>query len=195
MTLERVRVLGVDPSLTRTGWAIVDEWGACLRSGVIVPLNPKASARARGICIAYQLAQKLPSLGPTDIAVEAPIVYGQPNITVKLCQLNGAIGMGIGVQTLQRQTILDLNISEWRPAVGFHFKAIKGEDTHKRTERLKQEILAHAEKRWPGVTFGSADAAEAALIALRGLMHVTGLHPIALPVRKPRKKGVRKPRK
>ncbi len=189
--IDGYRVLGIDPNLERTGWAIVDEYGACLRSGTVGPDSPKGSARVRGNQIAYKLAQMLPELNPSHVFCEEPLMFGQVNISIKLAQLNGAIGMGVAVQSIHRLVVADLNVTEWRKAMGFHFERIKNEKQHARTTRLKAAITRHAEARFPGVQFANPDAAEAALIALRGLMHVSGVHPIAVKPRKVRKPGAK----
>lgn len=96
--------------------------------------------------------------------------------------------MGVAVQTRDQVQLVDVNVSECRKAVEFTPPKLPRKDKD-RAKKLKAALMAHAQKRWPGVEFATADAAEAALIALRGLMHVEGLHPIVVkPRRKPRKK-------
>ncbi len=189
------RILGVDPSLSCTGWAIVNDRGDCLRSGSIRPRDAKASARVRGWDISHQVAYLVHEMKPTHVFMEEPTLGGHPSVSQALERLNGTIGMGIAIQTGCSLKVEDVNVKEWRLAVGFTApkrvsKSVK--DFRKLNEKhLKDALIKHAAGRWPSISFSTADAAEAALIALRGLMHVDGCHPIVVKPRKVHKKSAR----
>lgn len=170
-----MRILGLDPSITATGFAVVDGFGRCLYSGTFKPANPKATQRTRVYEIAYKVRRFLEEgdVDVTHIAMEEPPLHGTPTICQALNRLNGAISMAIYTATFGRVPVVDLRVDEWRTALGFVApKRTRGDK--KANEKLKAALMLFAKRRWPESPFASNDAAEAALIAARGLAHFTG---------------------
>lgn len=188
-----IRVLGIDASMTATGWGLVGAGGELLRRGVVRgPDSSKSGYRARIAAIAVTLGRIVDGLAqdgltPTHVVVEEGLVYGARVATLRLLQVNGGIGVLVFLAAPQAE-FLDLEVREWRAAVEFSFTHRKGEDSEERTRRLKAELIVHAETLWKGLKFDTADEAEGAMQALRGYWHFAGIKPIVPKPKKPRKK-------
>jgi crossover junction endodeoxyribonuclease RuvC len=90
--LHRVRILGIDPGLQRTGFGVVDRLGARLSyvaSGVIrVP--PSEPLPARLAAIFSQVCEVVAQYRPDRAAIEKVFVNVNPNTTLLLGQARGA---------------------------------------------------------------------------------------------------------
>ena len=66
------RILGIDPGLLHTGWAVVDASGAERRyvaSGVILP-NPKLEMAERLVTIFHELTKICETFQPDECSIE-----------------------------------------------------------------------------------------------------------------------------
>lgn len=191
--MSEIRVLGIDASMTATGWGLVGAGGELLRRGVVHgPPSAKFGYRARIAAIAVTLGRIVDDLArdglaPTHVAVEEGLVYGSRAVTKRLLQVNGGIGVLLFVAVPQAEFI-DLEVKEWREAVEFKFVPRPGETDKERTNRLKAELVVHAELLWKGIKFDTADEAEGAMQALRGYWHFADIKPIVPKPKKKRKK-------
>ena len=88
-----MRIIGLDPGLRHTGWAIVDKEGSHLRfvsAGVISP-NTELSLAERLAELHTCLMRILQEFEPDEASVEETFVNKNPNSTVKLGQARGVV--------------------------------------------------------------------------------------------------------
>ncbi len=86
------RVLGVDPGLLHTGWAVVDTVGQTRKyvaSGVILP-NPKLEMGQRLVTIFRELTKICETFGPDECSIEIIFVNKNPKTTLLLGQARAA---------------------------------------------------------------------------------------------------------
>lgn len=86
------RVLGIDPGLLHTGWAVVDTAGQSrkyIASGVILP-NPKLEMAERLVTIFQELTKICESFQPDECGIEIIFVNKNPKTTLLLGQARAA---------------------------------------------------------------------------------------------------------
>ncbi len=82
------RVLGIDPGLLHTGWAVVESCGQArkyIASGVILP-NAKMEMSQRLVTIFRELSQICEKFNPDECAIEIIFVNKNPKTTLLLGQ-------------------------------------------------------------------------------------------------------------
>ncbi len=82
------RVLGIDPGLLHTGWAVVDSAGQSrnyVASGVILP-NPKLDMSQRLVLIFRELRNICETFRPDECSIEIIFVNKNPKTTLLLGQ-------------------------------------------------------------------------------------------------------------
>lgn len=82
------RVLGIDPGLLHTGWAVVDSAGQSrkyIASGVILP-NPKLDMPQRLVLIFRELRNICETFRPDECSIEIIFVNKNPKTTLLLGQ-------------------------------------------------------------------------------------------------------------
>lgn len=82
------RVLGIDPGLLHTGWAVVESCGQSrkyIASGVILP-NAKMEMSQRLVTIFRELSQICEKFNPDECAIEIIFVNKNPKTTLLLGQ-------------------------------------------------------------------------------------------------------------
>lgn len=182
-----IKLLLLDPSYEATGFALLDGHCNLLDHGTFYCTNPDAPQRRRANEIAYRVGQYASTIRDlTHIGMEEPYAKGRVFVGVSLNRLNGAIGQKLW-ELLPHINIQDMKVDEWREKIGFSMKALalkRGDPD--RTDKIKRALLALAQERWPGVEFGTADAAEAALMGARYLMAINGTAPFEKKARKTR---------
>lgn len=97
-----MRVLGVDPGLQRTGFAIVEKKGSrfsVISSGVI--RIPKSSIEKRLLQIHEQLAQLIDIHKPTHFAIEAGFYSKNVDSLVKMSQVKGVAMLAAALKDIQ----------------------------------------------------------------------------------------------
>ncbi|WP_170003520.1 crossover junction endodeoxyribonuclease RuvC [Pseudopontixanthobacter vadosimaris] len=97
-----VRILGLDPSLSCTGWGIVESQGARLvhvANGQL-PSDAKLSMALRLATLQTELAQIIAEFRPDRAAAEEVFVNKNPQSTLKLAQARGAILAACGAAGL-----------------------------------------------------------------------------------------------
>jgi len=104
-----VKILGIDPSLNATGWAIVessDSGEKVTHSGVLI-FETGGEVGAKIVSISHQLTSILKTHEIKIIAMEETIVNKNPSSSLKLGLVRGAC---IAVAAL-----INLTISEYKP--------------------------------------------------------------------------------
>ena len=86
-------ILGLDPSLSSTGWGIVRADGARLShvANGEIPTKPKTPMPARLAMICEAVAQVIATHRPNRAAIEEVFVNKNPQSTLKLAQARGAV--------------------------------------------------------------------------------------------------------
>ena len=86
-------ILGLDPSLSSTGWGIVRADGARLShvANGQIPTSPKAPMPARLAAIFEAITQVIATHRPDRAAIEEVFVNKNPQSTLKLAQARGAV--------------------------------------------------------------------------------------------------------
>jgi crossover junction endodeoxyribonuclease RuvC len=148
-----IRIIGIDPGLTRTGWGVVDSFGSRLvfvAAGTVRPRDKRSLAER--LCEIHDgLAEVLATFSPAEAAVEATFVNRDAAGTLKLGQARG-----VAMLVPARAGIF---VAEYAPnAVK---KAIVGAG-----HAEKQQIRRMVTVLLPRATFDSDDSADALAIAI-----------------------------
>jgi len=149
----RIRIIGIDPGLRRTGWGVIDSDGVRLvfvACGAIVSDDGETlGARLRQIFDGLQ--EVLARLSPEEAAIEQTFVNRDASATLKLGQARGI--------ALLVPALLGLSIAEYAPnAVK---KTVIGAG-----HGDKGQIRAMVKCLLPRAVFDSTDAADALAIAI-----------------------------
>jgi crossover junction endodeoxyribonuclease RuvC len=148
-----IRIIGIDPGLTRTGWGVVDSLGSRLSfvaAGTVRPADKRPLAER--LCEIHDgLAEVLATFAPAEAAVEATFVNRDAAATLKLGQARG-VAMLVPARA-------GISVAEYAPnAVK---KAIVGAG-----HAEKQQIRRMVTVLLPRATFDSDDSADALAIAI-----------------------------
>ena len=96
------RVLGIDPGLLHTGWAVVDTAGQTRRyvaSGVILP-KPKMEMAQRLVTIFQELTKICELYQPDECSIEIIFVNKNPKTTLILGQARSAAIVAVANQNI-----------------------------------------------------------------------------------------------
>lgn len=150
---KRVRVLGLDPGLQKTGWGIVDRDGVRLShvANGVISTNGKADLAARLVEIHDGLREVVAAYEPQDAAVEETFVNKNPHSTLKLGQARGI--------ALLVPALAGLRVAEYAPN---HIKKSVVGVGH----AAKQQVDAMVRMLLPGVKVDGADAVDALAVAI-----------------------------
>jgi len=146
-------ILGLDPSLTCTGWGIVAKSGNRLShiANGQIKTDPKASLAERLVTIDAELADVIARHHPDQAAVEEVFVNKNPQSTLKLGQARGVC--------LLAAARAGLPVAEY--ATRLIKKAIVGTGGAE-----KAQVQAMLGVLLPGVKLAGADAADALAVAI-----------------------------
>lgn len=146
-------ILGLDPSLTCTGWGIISKSGNRLThvANGQVKTDPKASLPERLVTLDRELTDVILAHRPDAAAVEEVFVNKNPQSTLKLGQARGVC--------LLAAARAGLPVSEY--ATRLVKKAIVGTGGADKTQ-----VQAMLGVLLPGVKLVSADAADALAVAI-----------------------------
>ena len=147
------RVLGIDPGLLHTGWAVVESCGQSrkyIASGVILP-KPKLEMSVRLATIFQELTKICETFQPDECSIEIIFVNKNPKTTLLLGQARAAAIVAVANQ--------DIPISEYEPNV--IKKALTGAGHADKTavDKMVRMLLPVAKPK-------TADEADAIAIAL-----------------------------
>ena len=90
---DRIRLIGVDPGLRRTGWGVIEIEGSAMRHiahGVVAPA-PDQDMADRLIALYAGLGQVARAHGAVESAVEETFINANAKASLKLGQARGAI--------------------------------------------------------------------------------------------------------
>jgi crossover junction endodeoxyribonuclease RuvC len=146
-------ILGLDPSLSCTGWGIVAKDGSRLRhvADGQVKTNPQAPLAQRLAMLDAALDEVIAAHRPDTAAVEEVFVNDNPQSTLKLAQARGVCLAALGRA--------GLTVAEYAPRLVK--KALVGTGGAD-----KAQIQAMLRVLLPGVTPAGADAADALAVAI-----------------------------
>jgi crossover junction endodeoxyribonuclease RuvC len=148
-----VLIIGLDPSLTCTGWGIVAKSGNRLShiANGQIPTDPKASLPERLVTLDRELSDVILAHRPDSAAVEEVFVNKNPQSTLKLGQARGVCLLALARAGLP--------ISEY--ATRLVKKAVVGTGGAE-----KAQVQAMLRVLLPGVKLVGADAADALAVAI-----------------------------
>jgi crossover junction endodeoxyribonuclease RuvC len=146
-------ILGLDPSLSCTGWGIVRSEGARLShiAHGQVPTDAKAPMAERLNHLHAAISAVIAAHGPERAAVEEVFVNKNPQSTLKLAQARGAVLAACGLHSLP--------VNEH--AARLVKKAVVGTGAAE-----KVQVQAMLRVLLPGVALLGADAADALAVAI-----------------------------
>jgi crossover junction endodeoxyribonuclease RuvC len=146
-------ILGLDPSLSCTGWGIVRSEGARLShvANGQVPTDARAAMAERLHHLHDAIAAVIEAYAPDRAAVEEVFVNKNPQSTLKLAQARGAVLAACGAASLP--------VAEH--AARLVKKAVVGTGAAE-----KEQVQAMLKVLLPGVSVAGADAADALAVAI-----------------------------
>jgi crossover junction endodeoxyribonuclease RuvC len=155
-----ILILGLDPSLSCTGWGIVRVEGTRLShvANGEIPTNAKDTLPERLVALQCGLAEVIHDYRPNRAAVEEVFVNKNPQSTLKLAQARGAVLATCGRARLP--------VAEH--AARLVKKAIVGTGGAE-----KQQVQAMLKVLLPGAQIAGADAADALAVAIADA-HLSG---------------------
>ncbi len=148
-----MRVLGIDPGLLHTGWAIVDAAGQSRKyvaSGVILP-NPKLEMPQRLVTIYRELTKICDAFQPNECSIEIIFVNKNPKTTLILGQSRAAAIVAVANQ--------DVPVFEYEPNVIKKALTGAGHADKSAIDKMVKILLPAAQTK-------TADEADAIAIAL-----------------------------
>ncbi|MBI4055481.1 MAG: crossover junction endodeoxyribonuclease RuvC [Elusimicrobia bacterium] len=151
-----MKVLGIDPGMARTGWALLETSGDShdvrrTLSGVL-ETSARAPVGERLRCLHRLLGQLLNRQRPDEVALEE-IFFLKPARSLQ------AVGQARGIVLLACAE-MSTPLFEYNPRVVKQFLTGNGNASKHQMQRMLQKVLAHREP------FASDDAADAVAIAL-----------------------------
>ena len=148
-----MQVIGIDPGLINTGWAVIEEDGSKIKylgSGICKTSN-KTEMTARLVSILEQLRSVLKRFEVESGAIENAFVKNDPLAALKLGQARASAMIALGESKIQ--------VTEYAPNYVKKIFAGKGHAT-------KEEVMRMASLQFPKVCFSQADEADALAIAV-----------------------------
>ncbi len=146
-------ILGIDPSLTCTGWGVIRSEGSRISHVAHgqVATDPKAEMTARLDHVHAAISAVIAAYAPDRGAIEEVFLNKNPQSTLKLAQARGAVLAACGKHSL--------SVSEH--AARAVKKAVVGTGAAE-----KQQVQAMLKILLPGVKVVGADAADALAVAI-----------------------------
>lgn len=146
-------ILGLDPSLSCTGWGVIRAEGSRLShiANGQIATDPKAPMAARLAALQAGIAAVIAEHRPDRAAAEEVFVNKNPQSTLKLAQARGAVLAACGAA--------GLDVHEH--AARLVKKAVVGTGAAE-----KAQVQAMLKVLLPGVTLTGADAADALAVAI-----------------------------
>lgn len=146
-------ILGLDPSLSCTGWGVVRSQGSRLThvANGQIPTNAKMPMTDRLATLQQALAEVIAAYQPDRAAAEEVFVNKNPQSTLKLAQARGAVLAACGMA--------GLSVSEH--SARLVKKAVVGTGAAD-----KAQVQAMLKVLLPGAVIAGADAADALAVAI-----------------------------
>jgi crossover junction endodeoxyribonuclease RuvC len=157
-----VLILGLDPSLSSTGWGVIRSEGARIAhiANGQVTTDPAAPMAERLAALQAGVAAVIAAHGPDRAAAEEIFVNKNPQSTLKLAQARGAVLAACGAA--------GVTVNEH--AARLVKKAVTGTGGAE-----KQQVAAMIKVLLPGVAVAGSDAADALAVAIADA-HLTPRH-------------------
>jgi crossover junction endodeoxyribonuclease RuvC len=148
-----VLILGLDPSLSSTGWGVIRTEGARIShvANGQVKTDPAAPMAVRLATLAAGIAAVIAEYAPARAAAEEIYVNKNPQSTLKLAQARGAVLAACGAA--------ELAVNEH--AARLVKKAVTGTGGAE-----KVQVVAMVKVLLPGVQIAGSDAADALAVAI-----------------------------
>jgi crossover junction endodeoxyribonuclease RuvC len=146
-------ILGLDPSLSSTGWGVIRSEGARIThiANGQIRTDPAAPIPDRLAALQAGLAAVIAAYHPTRAAAEEIFVNKNPQSTLKLAQARGAVLAACGAAGLAVN----------QHAARLVKKAVTGTGAAE-----KQQVAAMVKVLLPGVAVTGSDAADALAVAI-----------------------------
>lgn len=146
-------ILGLDPSLSSTGWGVIRSEGARIShiANGQITTDPAAPMTERLAALQAVLAEVIAAHRPSRAAAEEIFVNKNPQSTLKLAQARGAVLAACGAA--------GLTVNEH--AARLVKKAIAGTGAAEKTQ-----VAAMVKVLLPGVAVAGSDAADALAVAI-----------------------------
>ncbi|MEM6858912.1 MAG: crossover junction endodeoxyribonuclease RuvC [Pseudomonadota bacterium] len=146
-------ILGLDPSLSCTGWGVVRSEGSCLShiANGQIPTDAKAPMAERLAMLQAELCAVLASHSPDRAACEEVFVNKNPQSTLKLAQARGAVLAECGAAGIPVNEHAARRVKQAVVGTG-------GADKH--------QVAAMIKVLLPGAVVAGADAADALAVAI-----------------------------
>lgn len=146
-------ILGLDPSLSCTGWGVIRAEGSRIAhvANGQVPTDPKAPMAQRLAGLQAALADVIAAHRPDRAAAEQVFVNKNPQSTLKLAQARGCVLAACGAAGL---------------AVNEHAARLVKKAVVGTGGADKQQVQAMVKILLPGVQIAGADAADALAVAI-----------------------------
>ena len=153
-----IRILGVDPGLSVTGWGVIEAAGARLqfRACGSIPTDAVLPLSTRLAFIHRELSDLIAEHAPEEGAVEETFVNRDPRSALKLGQARGA--------ALAALAVAGLNVSEY--AANLVKKTVVGVG-----HAEKQQVGMMVKMLLPASNARTADAADALAVAICHAQH------------------------
>ena len=157
-----MRILGIDPGLTHTGWGIIDYVGNTPRhiANGVITTSPKQKSAERLARILNELKQVIAVWNPQEAAIEETFVNANPASALKLGQARGV--------ALAVPAMAGLKVAEYAPNV-IKKSVVGAGHAGKEQVQMMMGVLM------PGVNLANADAADALAIAICHAHHRTAV--------------------
>ena len=146
-------ILGLDPSLSCTGWGVIRSEGARIShvANGQIKSAPGASMAQRLAALQAALAEVIAEYHPTRAAAEEIYLNTNPQSTLKLAQARGAVLAACGAAGL---------------AVNEHAARLVKKAVTGTGGAEKAQVAAMVKVLLPGVAIAGADAADALAVAI-----------------------------
>ena len=146
-------ILGLDPSLTSTGWGVIRSQGARIAhvANGQIKTDPAAPMAERLAALQAGIAAVIAAYAPDRAAAEEIFVNKNPQSTLKLAQARGAVLAACGAA--------GLTVNEH--ATRLVKKAVTGTGAAE-----KQQVAAMVKVLLPAVQIAGSDAADALAVAI-----------------------------
>lgn len=148
-----IRIIGIDPGLRNTGWAVIEQAGSRLSyiADGSVHSDAEADLPARLLQIHSQLLGILRDYAPDEAAIEETFVNKDARATLKLGQARGVVMLA--------PALLGIPIAEYAPNVIKKTVVGAGHAEKEQVKRMVKLLLPKADMK-------SADSVDALAIAI-----------------------------
>jgi len=94
-----VRILGLDPSLSSTGWGVIEQEGCRLKyiADGFIKTDPKKPIEERLSLLYRTLCDVVETYKPTEASIEVIFLNDNPKSTIKLSEARGVVVLVPGV--------------------------------------------------------------------------------------------------